>query len=70
MFIQEGLFTVHCLLIKENLNLKSYLCGSKMGKNRNQHVHTGGLVCRGAYMRGSLYEGGLIRGVTQVLRKR
>ena len=43
-------------LIEENLCLKSYLFGSKIGIN--------GLIHEG------LYEGGLIRGVTQVSRKR
>ena len=44
------------LLIKENLYIKSYLSGSKIGKKiGNQRIHTGGLMC-----------GGLIRGVTQV----
>ena len=41
------------LLIKENLYLNSYLSGSKIGKNRNQRVHTGALMCGGAYMRGA-----------------
>ena len=51
-----------CLLIKENLYLKSCLSGSNIGKNRNQRVRSYGI----AYVRGRE----LIRGVTQVLRKR
>ena len=55
----KKMYRIVRLLIEENLNLELYFAGSKMGINE--------FIWEGLCAEGG---GGVIRGVTQVLRKR